>query len=250
MHHGLIDGYGFIHIIDKLTGNTSPYLVHPERESLFQNLNLFFNAPKILITFARQMAKTPDIFCPLKKSPQNTTWFISLQTLNLNVFKKVRRLTSTHFHSVVMSMVIGALRRHLQENEKDVKIPQSIITASSLPWPNHPRTTLLNHWSGGVFKIPFKTEDPLERIYGAENSYKYRHSHQLHKVVKRVLHPVTWCLPSSFLLWAKSKDMAYFRYSNTVAPLMLSEKPYYLLGKRVKQLFLPLAIKDTASTCG
>lgn len=39
MHHCLTDGYGFIHIVDKLTGNEAPYLVEEEEESLFQKVN-------------------------------------------------------------------------------------------------------------------------------------------------------------------------------------------------------------------
>jgi len=38
MHHCLTDGYGFIHIVDKLTGNEAPYLVEEEEENLFQKV--------------------------------------------------------------------------------------------------------------------------------------------------------------------------------------------------------------------
>lgn len=37
-HHCLMDGYGFIHIVDKLTGNTAPYLVLKEDETWLQKV--------------------------------------------------------------------------------------------------------------------------------------------------------------------------------------------------------------------
>lgn len=38
LHHCLTDGYGFIHMVDKLTGNEAPYLVQEEEESVFQKV--------------------------------------------------------------------------------------------------------------------------------------------------------------------------------------------------------------------
>jgi len=39
-HHCLCDGYSFIHIVDKLTGNSSPYLVKEECDSFYQKVSL------------------------------------------------------------------------------------------------------------------------------------------------------------------------------------------------------------------
>jgi hypothetical protein len=38
-HHCLADGYSFIHIVDKLTGNASPYFVKDEDDTLFQKVS-------------------------------------------------------------------------------------------------------------------------------------------------------------------------------------------------------------------
>lgn len=210
-----------------------------------------FFGPKTLMDYVINVARTPDLFYPLKDR-HNANWYMSLNTLNLQKLKDVRRRTKAHFISVMMSLTIGAIRRYLKENSKDngESIPNYIWTANSLPWPNHPRSTLVNHWSGGVFQVPFKTDDALERLYGTEQFFRFFHDTQMHKTVKRLIIPTTWCLPSALLRWGHSLDLYYFRYSNAFASLLLSDKPHYLLGKRVKQLYLPLGIKDAVSTSG
>ncbi|CAL8101254.1 unnamed protein product [Orchesella dallaii] len=248
MHHCMTDGYGFIHIVDKLTGNTSPYLVTHEKETLFQMVKASFFGPKTLMDYVIEVARTPDLFYPLKDR-KNAQWFMSLNTLDMKKIKDVRRRTKAHFISVMMTLMIGALRRYLHDTYgKDKEIPNNIWTANSLPWPGHPRNSLVNHWTGGVFQVPFKTEDPLERLCGTEKFFKFFHDMEMHKTVKRLIIPVTWCLPSPLLRWGHSLDLYYFRYSNAFASLLLSESPHFMLGKRVKQLYLPLGIKDAVPT--
>lgn len=88
--------------------------------------------------------KTKDIFYPIKNPARK--WFLGLATLDVKPLKEIRRQTNTHFITVMMSVMIGALRQLLIEKRDEKEIPIQIYTANSLPWPNHPRTTLINHW--------------------------------------------------------------------------------------------------------
>lgn len=198
-----------------------------------------------------KVARTPDLFYPLKDRA-NAKWFMSFNTLDVEKIKVIRRRTKSHFISVMMALTIGALRRYLRENCKarGNALPNHIWTANSLPWPGHPQTTLVNHWSGGVFQVPFKTDDSLERLLGTEQFFKYFHDMQMHKTVKRLIIPITWTLPSALLRWGHSLDLYYFRYSNAFASLLLSDKPHFMMGRRVTKLYLPLGIKDAVSTSG
>lgn len=45
-------------------------------------------------------------------------------------------------------------------------------------------------------------------------------------------------------------DLYYFRYSNTFASLMLSEKTHYLLGHKIENMYLPLGLTKSVPTCG
>jgi len=105
---------------------------------------LWFKAPSLFINYWRKIAETKDLFYPMQN--QDSQWFISLATLDLGDIKKLRRKTSSHFVVLLMSLMVGALRRKLLETKEESEIPDFIWTANSLPWPNHPQNSLVNHW--------------------------------------------------------------------------------------------------------
>lgn len=43
MHHGMMDGYSLVHMVDKLTGSKSPYIVKPKTESILTKVRISFN---------------------------------------------------------------------------------------------------------------------------------------------------------------------------------------------------------------
>jgi len=104
--------------------------------------------------------------------------------------------------------------------------------------------------TGGVFRIPFQCSSPLERLNEAERFFNSFHLNGLNKLVRRCIINASWCIPSQMLRWGHSRNLQYFRYSNAFASLMLSNKEYSLLGNKVKNIYLPLAIKDSVPTSG
>jgi len=98
--------------------------------------------------------------------------------------------------------------------------------------------------------VPFATEDPLERLRDADKFFNNYHDTHMHKILKRFVLPASWCVPSFVLRRGHAADIYYFRYSNAFASLMLSDDPYYLLGKRVQSINLPLGLVDSAPTSG
>jgi hypothetical protein len=104
--------------------------------------------------------------------------------------------------------------------------------------------------SGGLFRVPFQTDDPLQRLRDTDKFFNQYHDTQMHKILKRLIIPATWCVPSFLLRWGHSIDLYYFRYSNAFASLMLSDEPYYLLGNKVQNINLPLGLVDNVPTSG
>jgi len=94
--------------------------------------------------------------------PYKPEWFLSFASLDLDLVKAIRRKTNTHFVTVLMSVLSGAIRRFVLETtiteetqmddeyEEDY-LPNSIHMGHSLGWSNHPAmstkssTKLCNH---------------------------------------------------------------------------------------------------------
>ena len=74
----------------------------------------------------------------------------SLVTLDLKRILNIRRKTGSHFISVLASILGGIVRKiHTKNKNKETDLPEFMQEIISLPWPNHPRKKLCNHWYSG-----------------------------------------------------------------------------------------------------
>jgi hypothetical protein len=73
-----------------------------------------------------------DLFNPTK-TVSNPKWFISFASLDLNLVKAIRRKTNTHFGTVLMTMLAGAMRRFVLETGKSDEdhLPDNIFVGHS-----------------------------------------------------------------------------------------------------------------------
>jgi hypothetical protein len=77
-------------------------------------------------------------------------WNISFTTLSLEKVKIVRRLAKCHFNTVLMSIELGALRKHCLKycKEDENLLPKNAWIPSATAWPGHPamiRGGMCNH---------------------------------------------------------------------------------------------------------
>jgi len=148
--------------------------------------------------YKESLTHTPN-FYTLKKI--STTGQIRRTILPLNDIKSVRRSTNTHFAAVGMSLMTGALQKLYDETTPGSSSlrPERLAIMHSLPKPNHPLTTLCNHWGVGLFKVPF-TNDPVERLIGAEHDF----NEYLTLQFDRLLHihiPIVGLAPCFIVKW-------------------------------------------------
>jgi hypothetical protein len=76
-----------------------------------------------------------DLFInPTNKTVSNPKWFISFASLDLNLVKGIRRKTNTHFGTVLMTMLAGAMRTFVLEtgkSDEDHHLPDNIFVGHS-----------------------------------------------------------------------------------------------------------------------
>lgn len=144
MHHGMIDGYSIVHMIDKLTDSKSPYIVTKfKNENLWTKLRHILEGPALAFdVFLRMKPWKKDLLS--QGNPFQPDWTMSFSTLDqLQVVKEIRKKTGAKFSTVMMSAVTGALKRMYME-DKQVgfeDLPDNIWMESPLGWPDHPSMT-------------------------------------------------------------------------------------------------------------
>jgi hypothetical protein len=146
-------------------------MVKPERKrTLNDKASLVLRTPQLLATLYDDGFQHKDYFT-LRK--QNSTGVMSMTTIPLNAMKTIRRATNTHFATVGMCLMTGALRRYFTEHRKSEELPNFVSIMHSLPKPNHPLSgQMCNHWGVGLFKMPLKAAtSALDRLYKSEKSF-------------------------------------------------------------------------------
>lgn len=155
IHHALADGYSLLHILDKLSSNTSPYLVKDFPESGFTQFCQLLEAPlNMSMVSGMPVEKNPFRV----KSIKPYQWMLSFTSFPLDKLKDIRRKDDVHMTSVILTIIIGALRQHILaggvEGVTDKDIPEKFTIGNTLPWPRHPsrqsglanRDKICNHW--------------------------------------------------------------------------------------------------------
>ncbi|ODN03602.1 hypothetical protein Ocin01_03093 [Orchesella cincta] len=246
--HSLIDGYSFIHMVSKLTDNPAPYVVPSRTLTWKDKLKYIYQSPYVVLGAYGNQAFSRDSQTPYKKlsrslksKPQK--WLMSFATLDLQTVKMIRKATDTHFICLMLAAQFGALRKLLLESMSESELPENLWIGSSLAWPNHP-LSFTNHWTMGFFKCPVKMRDPLERLRAVESFYREYKAKETDTKGMFSLMALLRMLPT----WARRffchNDFALTNLSFFFASLMLSAKQHYLLGRKVKKLYLPLACPD------
>lgn len=150
IHHAQADGYSVLHILDRLTANSSPYLVKDFRESPLQRLKLLLEGPKNL---GRLLGNPHHPFC-VKVSSEKHEWMVSFSSFPLDKLKQVRKTHGVHMASVNLTIISGAMREFLKNQMEVNDIPEFIKVGNTLPWPRHPSRDqmvpnsdkMCNHW--------------------------------------------------------------------------------------------------------
>lgn len=252
--HALLDGYSFVHMIGKLTDNPAPYLVQDRKFSLKDRLKYIYRTPVFVVAYYIDLVFPRRNQSPFSHSSRMATlgkpigqpqeWLMSFVTLNLKSIKMIRRATDCHFVCLIISAQFGALRKLLLETRKESELPEYLWTGCSLPWPNHPQS-LTNHFCVGYFKCLLQLSDPLERLHSLEAYYRNFKENEhdviaMFGVIKSLLLQVPPVLPR----FLSRYDPGFNNVNLWMSPLMLSTKQHYLLGRPVKNLYLPAVIPD------
>lgn len=115
-------------------------------------LRIVFTAPSKMVTLYSEAFTHRDMYTHRKV---NTTGVLSMTTLDLESTKKIRRVSQTHFATVGMCLLAGALRRYFLENNLKDQLPPWISIMHSLPRPGHPLQEMVNHWQVSYLKYSF-----------------------------------------------------------------------------------------------
>jgi len=118
---------------------------------------------------------------------------------DLDKYKLIRRRTRSHFASVGMTLMTGALRRFLLEQDSGDQIPSQVSIMHSLPKSGHPLTRLVNHWNVGLFKNAISIASPIARLDSAERDF---HRYTEEEGVQQVLDfhmPLLGLLPAKLI---------------------------------------------------
>lgn len=150
IHHAQADGYSLLHILDRLTSNTSPYLVKDFQEGPLVRLKQLLEGP---MNLARLAGTSRNPFS-VKPSAEKYEWMVSFTSFPLQELKEIRKAHRVHIASVILTIMSGAIREFLK-NDMDVEeIPEYIKVGNTLPCAKHPsrdgaipnKDKLCNHW--------------------------------------------------------------------------------------------------------
>ncbi|CAG7835229.1 unnamed protein product [Allacma fusca] len=193
IHHTLGDGYSFNHLVDEMIEQSSKYMVKIPPLSVSERCRLLATAPTRVASLYQEAFTHSDCFTKRKINDQGV---VSITSVPLDVMKAIRRKTNTHFATVGMSVLGGAIRRfYLEQNRK---MPAYVSVMHSLPKSGHPLTQMCNHWGVGLFKVPLSCPSALERLEKTERSYNQYMGDQYDQLIHSHI-PLFSLLPNAFL---------------------------------------------------
>lgn len=252
IHHSICDGYTLLHILDKLTGVNSPYLVKPFKETCLKEAKLMLEAP---LSFGKAMDNGDKSKNPLKVSltdnPEENLqqWMFSFTSLSMEEMKELRRRSNCRMIALIWALVGGAIRRFLVES--GIEFPEFIGVSTTLPWPDHPamvttsKPPMCNHWTSGCFKIPLQTADPVGRLRKIDENITSFLTQGLDRFGTRIMNNMLWLFPASWLDRMISADMGIGGALTTIP----AGNGYKLLGVPVKHIHALLIGLDNVPYC-
>jgi hypothetical protein len=155
-----------------------------------------YDTPRILFSlYEEALLSRPNLFTQKKTGQRG---FFAMTTFDLSRYKTIRRRTKTHFASVGMTLMVGALGRYFRERQEEQSIPPIVSIMHSLPKPSHPLTKLVNHWNVGLFKNEMGVVDPGDRLVRAERDFLRYTGEGVQKILDWHM-PLLGLLPAAFL---------------------------------------------------
>ncbi|CAL8143426.1 unnamed protein product [Orchesella dallaii] len=261
IHHAFADGYSLLHILDKLTGCQSPYLVKDfEKGWFFTQMRQILEVPLNMGVFGGGGSASKNPF-PVKVNftPEGKhirEFQVSFTTVKLEDVKRIRRKYGVKLASVLLTIMTGAMRRYALEVEGREEIPEEFLGALTLPWPKHPtrqpgtrnKDKLCNHWVTAFLKLPLKENNPELRIKLIDAGIRlWQEELGLDKFTGRVMHPMMWVVPRVMGEDAVGLDTGS---GGGLTSIVGGEQGYSLLGKNVTNIYPWIALPDNTPFTG
>lgn len=285
-HHVLLDGYSFVHLLDKLTGGTSPgewsrsnsptnnnYKQYEENDkpeksikddnkTVWEELKILFSVPEVVaaFTFPNVSWKDSKRF-PASKPLSNFEMLpMACGTCSLEPVREIRRKLGVNFPAVVYGLQAGVLREALingcanNSPVSEENLPENMLISTSLPVVGceHPKNKLTNHWSGGYIKVPVKLGSAKERVLKANQSLQMILKDEGTYIIWKYLAYMLWLIPSwvhSLLDKCETLKLCKYRSSISCIPQSCTVQ-YSLMGLPVQNIYHAPVMKDGFRTAG
>jgi len=181
---------------------------------------------------------------PLRLKRPQKQWTYTFTTVDLAPIKAIRRKYEVHFASIILSLIVGSIRRYLLERRSENCLPSHLSMANTLPCPLHPSQghQLCNHWTLGILKSPIGVDNPLQRVIETEKSFNQFHEAGFQRAVVNFLFPFAWLCPK--FMSEKLMEEDRLGYNCGLTSLIGAEK-YEFLGSRVTTIKPLLTLVDS-----
>jgi len=200
---------------------------------------------------------------PWKLNSTDSPAHVASTSLYFPDIRLIHRKTGTHYTSIMLSLFGGVLSRVLAESAiktRHVRVgnpnPATFVQLS-FPWPNHPLTTLCNHWldykktnntvlklldmsgdlkffflrnrtSGGI-RVPLGKLSPIDRLKEVDKDYNYFMGSEMDKILKRFLFPIGALFPVKLFLWGFESSRKFTGLRTLFTSAMAYNENYYEL---------------------
>ncbi|CAL8143428.1 unnamed protein product [Orchesella dallaii] len=254
IHHAFADGYSLLHILDRLTGCKSPYLVKDFKEGMLTQMTQLLEGPLHLGKFGGGEPSRNPFRVRLDSVPEGMRrkheYLLSFTSVNLEDVKRIRRKYNVKMFSVLFTIISGALRRYLLEVEKKEVVPEEYIVGMTLPWPRHPsvqagtanKDKMCNHWVVALLKVPLREPNPELRLKAIDAElHQWQEGLGLDKFIGRIMQPLMWTMPRFFVEKATADDVGA---GGGLTSLVGAEEGYTFLGNEVTNVHPFIAVPD------
>ncbi|ODN06412.1 hypothetical protein Ocin01_00317 [Orchesella cincta] len=252
MHHGMIDGYSFVHMTDALTGGKSPYIYQllscMGNAYFLEQIKHVLQGPALAMNVLIRNVRTEVVV--EQGNPFETKWCMSFSSLDLEIVKSIRRKTNAKFATIMMTAATGALKRLYMEDRQHAydSLPDQVWIESPLGIPKHPAMTkggkFCNHFTAGVFATPFRTEDRLYRLQSLEKDFHAYHERSGLQLMSWLLFGFYWVQPVFMRRHYTNYVSFIYRFTVLYSGLMTSPTKVSLMGHPVDNIYF---LQATAS---
>jgi hypothetical protein len=172
-----------------------------------------------------------------EQSPDPIT-VLSSTTMDIRLIKNIRKGTGCR----VLPILFAAQAQAFSDLAKELgytQLPTSYSPAFSVPVANHPGISglLCNHWTSGQLRVSLDEEmSPLEKLRQTQKSFEVYFGQRLDLVALQITTKILSVLPT-----ALNRKILQTQFGgsqlNLLTSMVLSPKPYFLLGHKVTGTF-------------